>query len=49
MSLTRRIVAILSKAAAKGAVSGVVAGVTSPGSDLYLGGFGERVPVNRGE
>ena len=43
MSLTRRIDAILSEAAANGAVPGVVAGVTSAEDDLYLGGFGERV------
>ena len=43
MSLTQRIDAILSEAAANGAVPGVVAGVTSAGDDLYLGGFGERV------
>ena len=43
MSLTQRIDAILSEAAAAGAVPGVVAGVTSAGDDLYLGGFGERV------
>lgn len=43
MSLTQRIDAILSEAAAEGAVPGVVAGVTSAGDDLYLGGFGERV------
>ena len=43
MSLTRRIDAILSEAAADGAVPGVVAGVTSAEDDLYLGGFGERV------
>ena len=43
MSLTRRIDATLSEAAAEGAVPGVVAGVTSAEDDLYLGGFGERV------
>ena len=43
MSLTRRIDAILSEAAADGAVPGVVAGVTSAEDDLYLDGFGERV------
>ena len=43
MSLTRRIDAILSEAAAAGAVPGVVAGVTRAEDDLYLGGFGERV------
>ena len=43
MSLTRRIDATLSEAAAEGAVPGVVAGVTSAEADLYLGGFGERV------
>ena len=43
MSLTQRIDAILSEAAAEGAVPGVVAGVTGAGDDLYLGGFGERV------
>ena len=43
MSITRRIDAILSEAAADGAVPGVVAGVTSAEDDLYLDGFGERV------
>ena len=43
MSLTQSIDSILSEAAAKGAVPGVVAGVTSAEDDLYLGGFGERV------
>ena len=43
MSITRRINAILSEAAAAGAVPGVVAGVTSAQDTLYLGGFGERV------
>ena len=43
MPLTQRIDTILSEAAAEGAVPGVVAGVTSAGDDLYLGGFGERV------
>ena len=43
MSLARKIDAILSEAAAAGAVPGVVAGVTNADDDLYLGGFGERV------
>jgi len=43
MSLNRRIDAILREAAGKGAVPGVVAGVTSAEDDLYLDGFGERV------
>ena len=43
MSIQRSADAILSEAVAKGAVPGVVAGVTSAEDDLYLAGFGERV------